>query len=69
MDKLYFISIKTGRKYVVNDYWLRNCPICRDELHFNKYKDLIVNNLTDISISIAMEYCENCDDLFIRNDY
>jgi hypothetical protein len=70
---LNFTSIKTGRKYIVNknDYWLRKCPCCRNVLHSNKYKDLIVSesNDKDISISIAMEYCEKCDNLFIRNDY
>lgn len=75
MSNLSFTSVKTGRKYMINqnDYWLRNCPCCKNRLHMNKYKDLIVNRVTnyssDISISIAMEYCDHCYDLFIRSDY
>ena len=70
---LSFTSIKTGRKYIVNknDYWLRNCPCCKNSLHSNKYKDLYVSKISekDMSVSIAIEYCSQCYDLFIRNDY
>ena len=75
MEKLFFRSINSGKKYEVikNDYWLRKCPKCKNELHSNKYKDLYVNKITnysqDISISISMEYCSKCCELYIRNDY
>lgn len=74
MNKIYFISVKNGRKYIPNkNNYLRKCPTCKNELHSNRYKDLYVNRITnyssDISIDMHMEYCENCDNLFIRSDY
>jgi ribosomal protein L34E len=75
MEKIFFRGISDGKKHEIekNDYWLRICPKCKTKLHGNKYKDLYVNRLTnysqDISISIGMEYCSNCCELYIRNDY
>jgi len=75
MENLFFRSISDGKRHEIkkNDYWLRICPKCKTKLHGNKYKDLYVNRLTnysqDISISIGMEYCSNCCELYIRNDY
>lgn len=69
----YFMSIKTGRKYMPKTDYLRNCPHCKKSLHMNKYQDLYVNkmslNCLDVNICLRMEYCQDCKDLFIRSDY
>lgn len=51
-----------------DNYFLNCCPKCGKDLFRNSYKSLEVCNIKsreDISISIKMEYCKKCDELYI----
>lgn len=68
-----FTCIDTGLiVYTKGDNrYLENCPICKNRLHSNRYKNLevIKEGADDVNIEIAMEYCEKCSLLFIREGY
>ena len=73
MDKGFeWTSIDTGEIIKRNERHLKKCPRCNDEnLLFNRYKDLYVTDTKDnyISICINMAYCNECSELYVRNDY
>jgi len=69
-----FRAIKSSKFYESKGYWLKECPECKAPLYSNQYKDLLVSKVGEdykhsISISLAMEYCPKCKELFIRQDY
>jgi len=69
-----FTAITRGKIYRSKSYWLKECPECKTPLYTNKYKDLRVSKVgvnykRSIGVSIAMEYCTECRELFVRHDY
>ena len=69
-----FTAIKSGKLYRSKSYWLKECPECKTSLYSNKYKSLLVSKVgvnynRSISISMAMEFCPECKELYVRHDY
>ncbi len=69
--KIGYINQEDGKLYLteVGEYFLRCCPKCGHDLHVNSYKALEVidnkNDSDDISISLKLQYCKKCDELYI----
>jgi hypothetical protein len=69
-----FTAIMRGKVYRSKSCWLKECPKCQVLLYANKYKDLRVSMLGEeykksIGVSIIMEFCPECKELYVRHDY
>lgn len=64
-----FRSQNTGKLHTSDDeYWLKECPVCKSELCWNSYSDKEVsNNNSDkcFSFDLKIQYCDKCDDYYV----
>jgi hypothetical protein len=69
--KLSYRNQEDGKLYLTEseEYYLRCCPKCGKNLHINSYKGLEVidnkTNLDDVNITLKLQYCHKCDELYI----